>query len=115
RDCSYKSKQTKSFLDRVAESDPEMADIVAEIRRDRAAGVLRDQPWTHKACKDWWDVWLYIFRRARLHPDDHIRLKGDIATHVVWIGPDFNDKMVDLLEKIWLRLGTNRQLRELRL
>jgi len=108
-------KTKKPFLDLVAESDSEFATLAREIKHDYAVGILRNEPRSYKGCQDWQDAWLYIFRRAYLGPDDHMRIEGKKVTHIVWIGRDFNDKMIDALEKITLRLGTNRDLAELRL
>ncbi len=108
-------KQKKSFLDMVAESDPEMAEIVAGMKRDEAAGILRYAPWSYRECRDWRDTWLYSFRRADLHPTDFVRLEDGKVTCVVWIGRDFNDRLVGVLEKIAGRLGADHDLTELRL
>jgi hypothetical protein len=40
-----KRKKNFDFLQMVAESDPEMAKIVQEIRDDYASGRSREQPW----------------------------------------------------------------------
>ncbi len=108
-------KSKKHFLDLIAESDPDFAEIAGQLKADYAKGALRTSPRTHADCKDWWDVWLYIFRRCRLHPDDQIKVEGDKVISVVWIGPDFNDKVVALLEQIAMRLGPSGDVTELRL
>lgn len=108
-------KQKKPFLDMVAESDPEMAEIVGEMNRDEAAGTLRYAPSSHRECRDWRDAWPYSFRRGDLHPTDAIRLEDGKVSCVVWLGRHFNDKLVRVMERIAGRLGADRDLAELRL
>ncbi|EDY16883.1 hypothetical protein CfE428DRAFT_5512 [Chthoniobacter flavus Ellin428] len=110
-----KDKPKTSRFDELAKDDPELAEILAEIRQKKEAGIIRDAPKTYRDCKDWRDAWLYAFMRAKLHPDRHMRLNGDAVLCVAWIGPAFNDKIVAALEKTAPLLGENRDLRELRL
>src|SRR5262245_56379107 len=110
-----REKPKKPFLDMVAESDPEMAEIVEEMKRDEAAGKLRYPPWSHRECRDWRDAWLYSFGRASLHPSDFMKLENGKVTCVVWIGKNFNDDVVGVVENIAERLGPDRDIAELRL
>lgn len=105
----------KSFWEQVVEFDPEMAEIVEEIRRDYRSGILRDAPRSYRDCSDWRDAWLYVFKRASLHPTDFMRLEAGKVTCVVWIGMNFDDKMVAITEKVANYLGVNQDLAELRL
>jgi hypothetical protein len=110
-------KRTKDFdfLQMVADSDPGMAEIVQEIRRDYATGRLRHQPWRWDQCHSWLDAWLYIYRRVCLDYEAHLMWEDDRVRCAVQIGPDFNDKTVDLLERLADRLGAGLDLQELRL
>lgn len=112
---TMKDKPPKSRFEELAKDDPELAEILSEIKQKKEAGIIRDAPRTYRDCKDWRDAWLYTFMRAKLHPDRHMQLNGDAAVCVAWIGPDFNDKIVASLEKIAPLVGRNEDLRELRL
>ena len=104
------------MLDRwVEDADPEIADLLREIKHDREAGLIRDAPFSYRGCKDWHDAWLYSFRLGRLHPDDHMMIRSDKVRVVVWSGRDFNDWIVDRLSKVAARLGPDRNVRELRM
>ena len=110
-----KDKSKKTPFEELAKDDPELAEILSEIKQKREAGIIRVPPRTYRHCKDWRDAWLYAFMRAELHPDRHMQLNGDAVVRVAWIGPDFNDKSVASLEKIAPLVGKNNDLRELRL
>jgi hypothetical protein len=110
-----KQPRKKAFLDMVAQSEPQLADLVGEVKRDHASGKLRFAPRTYLDCRDWWDAWLYIFRRGRTGADHNLRVENDKVTHVALVGPDFNDAIVQIVERLVLRLGENRDLTELRL
>lgn len=108
-------KRKNSFLDQVAECDPEMAEIIAEMKQDEAAGALRYPPQSDRDVRDWRDAWLYSFKRASLHPSDFMRLENGRITCVVWIGSGFNDNVARVIETIAQRLGADLNLLELRL
>jgi hypothetical protein len=103
------------FLKMVAESSPEMAEIVQEIKNDYATGRLRDQPWRWDQCRSWLDGWLYIYRRVCLDYGDHLLWESENVKCAVQIGPDFSDNTVGLLERLAGRLGPGLDLQELRL
>lgn len=108
-------KRKKSFLDQISESSPEAAEIAEEIRRERESDVTRDAPRTYLGCSDWRDAWLYVFKRASLHPTDFIGLKnGKVVCVVLW-GREFNDGVVELLTKVAKRLPIDSDQSELRL
>ena len=85
------------------------------IRRDRASGRLRDQPWRWSQCRSWVDGWLYIYRRVCLDYTQHLRWEGETVYCAVQYGPDFNDRAVGWLERLATRLGPCLDLQDLRL
>src|SRR5262245_25577422 len=95
-----KRKKNFDFLQRVADSDPEMAEIVQEIRDDYASGRSREQPWRWDQCRSWLDGWLYIYRRVFLDYHQHLRWEGETVRCAIQVGPDFNDKTVGWLERL---------------
>lgn len=103
------------LLNIAAECDPESAAILKEMKSDYDKGLIRDSPRSYADCRDWWDGWLYFYRRCHAHPDDQIWVQEGKVTCVVWIGRDFNDKAIGLLERIAARLGSNNELVEIRL
>jgi hypothetical protein len=110
-----KSFKDFAFLKMVADSSPEMAEIVGEIKNDYATGRRREQPWRWDQCRSWLDGWLYIYRRVRLEYGDHLLWENEKVKCAVQVGPDFNDKTVGLLERLAGRLGPGLDLQELRL
>ena len=110
-----KRKKPSAFLDRVAKSSRELADCVEEIKQEYAAGKLHHAPRKSWDCKSWLHVWLYAFRRAHLYPEDHMKIADGKVTCVAWVGPDFSDELVVLLERCAQRLGPDLDLLELRL
>jgi hypothetical protein len=104
------------FLKMVADRNPDMAEVVAQIKDDYASGKIREQPWRWDRCHSWLDGWLYIYRRVWLDYSEHMRWEdGDKVRCVVQVGPDFTDKTVGLLERLSKRLGPGLDLSELRL
>ena len=112
---AMKRKKASAFLDRVAKFSPELAGCVEEIKRDYAAGKLHHPPRRSSDCKSWLDIWLYAFKRAHLYPEDHVKIAGGKVTCVAWVGPDFGEKLVALLERCARRVGPDLDLLELRL
>jgi hypothetical protein len=110
-----KHERKKSFLDQVAETTPGMSEIVAEIKRERKSGAIRDAPQTLDRCADWRDGWLYIFQSASLHPADFLRVEDGRVTCVVLVGGSFGDQSIGIAEEIAARLGPDEDLLELRL
>lgn len=110
-----KRKKNFDFLQMVADSDPEMAEMVQEIRNDYASGRSREQPWRWDQCRSWLDGWLYIYRRVCLDYHQHLRWEGEKVRCAIQVGPDFNDKTVEWLERLSTRLGPGADLAELRL
>jgi hypothetical protein len=109
------NKSKKSPLDKLVELHPEYAETVARIRADEAAGLILDPCRTYKECRTWKQAWVYIFYRAHKDPDNFMQFEGEKVIRIVFIGRDFTDKQVYLLEKIAGCVGVNNDLLELRL
>jgi hypothetical protein len=103
------------MLQKVADSFPELADTVARVRQGYEAGKYRDQPWRWDQCKSWLDGWLYVYRRCYLDYSQHLAWKSEQVFCSVWVGPDFNDRVIDWLERFRSRFGVDTALAELRL
>ncbi len=112
---SKKAKRPGLSLEDIEVIDPELAKEVREIRAKEAAGLIQFPKRTYRECHTWREAWVYIFHRGYLDEGDHLRREGDKITCAVWIGADFNDKLIDSFEKIAGRIGVNNDLEELRL
>jgi hypothetical protein len=103
------------FLDMVAASGGEAAEMAKDLKRQYIEGVIKEVPRTYLGCRDWETAWLYFFHRGVLFPDDYMKRSGNKIIEVSLVGADFDDKIVDALEKIASRIGVNCDLKELRL
>jgi hypothetical protein len=110
-----KNSEYKRLKERMIKALPEMAEDFARIEARKAAGLIIDEPRTYRGCRSWREAWAYIFRRGWLDEGSHLKLDGDKVTCVIWVGVEFNDKLVDSLEKIAARIGVNNDLMEMRL
>jgi hypothetical protein len=110
-----KRPKDSDFLKMVAESSPEGAKIVDDIKNGYATGRLRDQPWRWDQCHSWLEGWLYIYRRVSNPYRDQLRWENEQVKCAVLLGSDINDKTVGLLERLAGRLGPGLDLQELRL
>ncbi len=103
------------LLQRIAAAYPQLADTAERIRNRYETGQYRLQPWRWDQCKSWLDAWLYVFRRCDLDYSQHLAWKGEEAVCAVFYGHEFNDRVVDWLERFRRRFGVDDSLRELRL
>lgn len=108
-------ERKQRFLDRVVEMDPEMSGIVDEIRKDEADGKLLDVPRSHLKCQSWLDAWVYCFWLAHLDTEHHLRIENRVLSGAIWVGVDFDDRIVGVLEKVGMRIGSDVSLNEIRL
>ena len=103
------------FLDGVMEMNPEMSGIVHEIRKDEADGKLLDVPRSHLKCQSWLDAWVYCFWLAHLDTEHHLWIENHVLCGAIWVGVDFDDRIVGVLEKVGKRIGSDVSFREIRL
>lgn len=107
--------QQRRMKEQLIEAMPETAEIFARIEADKAAGLIIDTPRTYKHCRSWREAWVYIFHRGCLAEGHHLKLEENKVTCTIWVGLEFKDKLVDVLEKIAGRIGINNDLVEMRL
>ena len=103
------------MLKKMVDIFPELSDTADRIKQGYEDGTVRDQPWRWDQCKSWLDGWLYVYRRCCLDYSRHLAWKDEQVFCSVWIGPDFNDHVIDWLERFSSRFGIDTALRELRL
>jgi hypothetical protein len=104
-----------ALLQKVVDKFPELADTAARIKQGYEDRTIRDQPWRWDQCKSWLDGWLYVYRRCYLDYSQHLAWKDEQVFCSVWVGPDFNDGVIDWLERFHSRFGVDTALAELRL
>ena len=104
-----KSKETPQ-----AETD-EIMKMIEEYRAKEAGGVFEYPKRTYKEVRSWRQAWIFSFYMVRLDHTDFLMSEDTIVRCVVWPGREFNDKIIDVLEKIADRIGLDTNLKELRL
>jgi hypothetical protein len=107
-------EKVKSGLEILSELYPETAEIVARIQAGKAEGFIPKSRRTFKECRSWPEAWEFVFRRACVHYDNFLKWEGNKIVCVVWPGPEFNDQIVGVFEKIAERIGPNNDLIEMR-
>jgi hypothetical protein len=108
-------KKDFDLLQAIADSYPQLAANVARVRHRYETGQYRQQPLRWDQCKSWLDGWLYVYRRCDLDYSQHLAWKDEQAVCAVFYGHEFNDRVVDWLERFQGRFGVDGSLRELRL
>src|SRR6516162_11477987 len=95
-----RAERERRMRDKLIEALPETAEIFASLDADKAAGITVDAPLTYRGCRTWREAWVYTFDHACLLPDNFLKRDGDNILCAVLPGPEFEDKLIDALEKI---------------
>lgn len=96
------------------DSDPELRIVAEDYLKQKKEGKIGKRL-RKSDCRCLKDLCLLIFQKAQLNGEHQMLEKDEFVKIWVWVGHDFRDKLVDVVEEIAPQLSDGSELVELRL
>lgn len=107
-----KKRELSPFYDGM---DPEIREALLEIQADRKAGKLKAVPRKASDCHTVEDLCFYVFKLAQLDGSCQMLNTAAGVERWVWMGREFNDRLVSIVEEVASKISNKDELKELRL